>query len=217
MRYYLSMAAIPLSVTTAIACLFSGCDDTKKPIVESQIPQPVAKAAAPDEASQKRVELETTMGKIVIELDEKAAPVTVENFLRYIEQGFYNETIFHRVIANFMIQGGGMTTQMSQKQTLPPIVNEANNGLKNKRGTVAMARTNNPNSASSQFFVNLKDNAFLDYSGPRNPGYTVFGSVVEGMDVVDSIAAVKTTTTGGHQDVPAEPVIIKSVRLVTSP
>ena len=110
-----------------------------------------------------------------------------------------------------------MTSRMSQKQTLPSIVNEANNGLKNKRGTVAMARTNNPNSATSQFFINLKDNDFLDYSGTRNPGYAVFGSVVEGMDVVDSVAGVKTTTTGGHQDVPVEPVIIKSARLVTSP
>jgi cyclophilin family peptidyl-prolyl cis-trans isomerase len=163
----------------------------------------------------KRVRLETSMGDIVIELDEKKAPITVKNFLQYAGEGFYDGTIFHRVISNFMIQGGGFTADMAQKETHPPIVNEAKNGLKNDRGTVAMARTNNPDSATSQFFINHKNNDFLNYAGPDKPGYAVFGKVVEGMEVVDKIAAVETTTRGGMRDVPVKPVVIKSAKLVS--
>ncbi|MGA1979968.1 MAG: peptidylprolyl isomerase [Sedimentisphaerales bacterium] len=167
------------------------------------------------DAKPKKVKLETTMGNIVIELDEKAAPVTVRNFLTYVEEGFYDGTIFHRVIPNFMIQGGGFTQDMAQKKTHPPIINEANNGLKNNRGTIAMARTNNPDSATSQFFINHKDNPNLNYSGANNPGYAVFGKVVEGMEVVDKIAAVKTTQKGPYADVPVEPVVIKSAKVIS--
>jgi cyclophilin family peptidyl-prolyl cis-trans isomerase len=133
------------------------------------------------DVKSKKVKLETSMGDIVIELDEKAAPVTVKNFLTYAGESFYDGTIFHRVIPKFMIQGGGFTPDMAQKQTHPPIINEANNGLKNNRGTIAMARTNNPDSATSQFFINHKDNPNLNYVDARNPGYAVFGKVVEGM------------------------------------
>jgi cyclophilin family peptidyl-prolyl cis-trans isomerase len=165
-------------------------------------------------ATTNTVKLETSMGDIVIELNEKAAPVTVKNFLTYVEKGFYNGTIFHRVISNFMIQGGGFTQDMIQKKNLPPIVNEASNGLKNDRGTIAMARTQNPNSATSQFFINHRNNNPLNYTGSSNPGYAVFGKVTEGMDVVDKIAAVKTTVRARMKDVPLEPVIINSASVL---
>ena len=163
----------------------------------------------------KKVKLETSIGDIVIELNEKAAPVTVKNFLRYAEEGFYDGTIFHRVIPNFMIQGGGFKSDMQQKKTHEPIVNEAKNGLKNDRGTIAMARTNDPNSATAQFFINHKNNDSLNYSGTQNPGYAVFGKVIEGMDVVDKIAAVKTSRKGTYSDVPVEPVVIKSAKVIS--
>lgn len=163
----------------------------------------------------KLVKLETTMSDIVIELNAKAAPATVENFLAYTKDGFYDGLIFHRVIANFMIQGGGFTSDMQQKQTKPSIVNEAANGLKNDSGTIAMARTSDPHSATSQFFINHKDNDFLNYTDDRNPGYTVFGKVTEGMETVDKIAAVKTTTKNGMADVPVEPVTIKSATVLS--
>jgi len=162
-----------------------------------------------------KVKLETSKGDIVLELNKKAAPVTVDNFLTYVKEGFYDGTIFHRVIANFMVQGGGFTTDMVQKKTHSPIVNEASNGLKNDRGTVAMARTNDPDSATSQFFINHKDSTFLNYAGKGKPGYAVFGKVVEGMDVVDAIAAVKKTRKGRFSDVPAEPVMIKSAKVIS--
>jgi len=161
------------------------------------------------------IKLETSKGDILLELDKKAAPVTVANFVTYVKEGFYDGTIFHRVIANFMVQGGGFTPDMAQKKTHEPIVNEAANGLKNDRGTVAMARTNNPDSATSQFFINHKDNTFLNYAGKDKPGYAVFGKVVEGMDVVDAIAAVKTARKGRYSDVPAEQVMIKSAKVVS--
>ncbi len=164
----------------------------------------------------KKVKLETSMGDIVIELNEKAAPVTVKNFIRYVEEGFYNGTIFHRVILNFMIQGGGFSSDMQQKKPHNPIVNEAKNGLKNDRGTIAMARTNDPNSATAQFFINHKNNDFLNYTGPQNAGYAVFGRVIEGMDVVNKIAAVKTSYKGQYSDVPVEPVVIKSAKIVVN-
>ena len=161
-----------------------------------------------------RVKLETSMGDIVIELNAEAAPITVKNFLGYVESGFFDGLIFHRVIKDFMIQGGGFTADMQRKQTNAPIKNEASNGLKNDRGTIAMARTSDPDSATSQFFINHKDNSFLNYT-PTSPGYAVFGKTVEGMDVVDKIAAVRTTSRNGMGDVPVEPVIIKSATVVS--
>ena len=160
------------------------------------------------------VKLQTSMGNIVIELDEQAAPVTVKNFLGYVEAGFYDGTIFHRVIPGFMIQGGGFTEQMTRKETRDPIINEAKNGLSNMRGTTAMARTSNPNSATSQFFINHSDNEFLNYIDENKAGYAVFGKVTEGMDIVDAIASVKTATRNGMDDVPVEPVTIQSAKVV---
>ena len=161
----------------------------------------------------KKVTIETTMGSITLELDETKAPVSVANFLEYASSGHYNGTIFHRVIPGFMIQGGGFTKAMDQKPTRKPIKNEAANGLKNARGTIAMARTMVVDSATSQFFINLVDNDFLDYRGndPRTFGYAVFGRVIDGMEVVDRIAAVKTGNSGMYQNVPEEPVTIKKV------
>ena len=161
------------------------------------------------------IKLETSMGDIVIELDENAAPVTVKNFLEYVEAGHFDGTVFHRVIPDFMIQGGGFTAEMARKETRSPIANEAGNGLKNERGAIAMARTSDPNSATAQFFINHADNSFLDYVDQSNPGYAVFGRTVEGMDVVDAIAAVETASKMGMEDVPVEPVVIKSATVVT--
>ena len=160
------------------------------------------------------VKLETSMGNIVIELNEQAAPVTVKNFLRYVEAGFYDGLIFHRVIPGFMIQGGGFTKQMAKKETRDPIINEARNGLSNKQGTIAMARSSNPDSATAQFFINHRDNDFLNYVDDKSAGYAVFGKVTEGMDVVDAIASVETTTKNGMDDVPVEPVTIQSAKVV---
>jgi peptidyl-prolyl cis-trans isomerase B (cyclophilin B) len=156
------------------------------------------------------INLHTSLGLIGIELDHEHAPATVANFLQYARDGFYDGTLFHRVIPGFMIQGGGMESDMSQKPTRAPIRNEANNGLKNVVGSIAMARTSDPHSASSQFFINLKDNDFLDHRAPNSQGwgYCVFGQVVTGMDVVEAIAQVATTSRRGHQDVPAEDVVI---------
>ena len=159
------------------------------------------------------VDIKTNVGSITVELDETKAPISTKNFLMYVDKGFYNNTLFHRVIPGFMIQGGGFTKAFRQKPTDAPIKNESNNGLKNTRGTIAMARTNNPDSATSQFFINLKDNAALDYS-PSSPGYAVFGHVTAGMDVVDKIAQQKTHAHNGHQDVPVTEVVIESVTRV---
>ncbi len=153
----------------------------------------------------------TNQGDIVIELLEEAAPISCQNFRQYVDDGFFTDTIFHRVIPNFMIQGGGMTADMSRKETRPPIKNEAANGEKNLRGTVAMARTSEVDSATSQFFINLRDNAFLDHGG-RDFGYAVFARVTDGMNVVDKIAAVSTGNSGVHQDVPREAITIIEVR-----
>ena len=163
-----------------------------------------------------RVEMDTTKGKIILELNAGQAPKTVENFLAYVDAGFYNGTIFHRVIPNFMIQGGGFTADMQQKKTRAPIENEADNRLRNERGTIAMARTPNPHSATAQFFINTKNNEFLNYKGksPQGWGYAVFGHVVEGMTVVDAISGAKTGTRDRFRDVPTEPIVIrKAVRL----
>jgi len=166
--------------------------------------------AAPLALAQK-VKLDTSMGEIVLELDAAKAPKTVDNFVKYVKAGHYNGTVFHRVIPNFMIQGGGMTPDMKEKPTRPPIPLEARNGLNNTRGTVAMARTGIPDSATSQFFINVKDNDFLNAANSRDGnGYAVFGKVVSGMDVVDKIRAVPTARSGPHDDVPTTPVIIKT-------
>lgn len=163
-----------------------------------------------------QVKLETSHGDIVIELNEDKAPNTVANFISYVEDGFYNGTIFHRVIKDFMIQGGGFTEDFKQKSPNAPIQNEANNGLGNVRGSLAMARTGDPHSATAQFFINTVDNEFLNFRGEQGAawGYAVFGEVVDGMDVVDAIRAVGTGSKGPHQDVPNENVVIKSATVV---
>jgi len=158
------------------------------------------------------IKISTSHGDIVVELFEETAPVSCANFRQYATDGFFDDTVFHRVIPNFMIQGGGMKADMSQKETREPIKNEAENGEKNLRGTLAMARTQVIDSATSQFFINLKDNSFLDNSG-RDFGYAVSGKVTDGMDVVDAIAAVETGNKAGHQDVPVQPVTITSVSI----
>lgn len=162
------------------------------------------------------IRIHTTLGVITLELDAERAPATVANFEQYVRDGHYAGTVFHRVIPNFMIQGGGLTPDMNQKTTRAAVENEAKNGLKNDRGTIAMARTSDPHSATAQFFINVKDNGFLNHSAPtpQGWGYCVFGKVVEGMDVVDAIVAVPTANRRGHQNVPAEPVLIEQVEIV---
>jgi len=163
-----------------------------------------------------KVKLTTNHGAITLELNDEKAPKSVANFLAYVEAGHYDNTVFHRVIKNFMIQGGGFEPGQKQKPTNAPIENEAGNGLKNKRGTVAMARTNDPHSATAQFFINTVDNDFLDFKAPSGQGwgYAVFGEVVEGLDVVDAIRAVRTGNKGLHQDVPVEDVVIEKAEIV---
>ena len=162
------------------------------------------------------IKLTTNHGVITLDLNAEKAPKTVANFLAYVEAGHYNNTVFHRVIKNFMIQGGGFDTEMNQKKTNPTIENEAENGLKNKRGTVAMARTGDPHSATAQFFINTVDNDFLDFKSPSGQGwgYCVFGEVSEGIDVVDKIRAVRTGNKGFHQDMPVDDVIIEKAEVV---
>jgi cyclophilin family peptidyl-prolyl cis-trans isomerase len=175
-----------------------------------------AERSDPMPTDNPRVLLHTSEGDVTVELFAAEAPKTVENFLAYVRSGHYDGTIFHRVIPNFMIQGGGFAADMREKPTRDPIQNEADNGLKNAKGTLAMARTMNPHSASAQFFVNTTDNVFLDHRGkdPQGWGYAVFGKVVDGMDVVEAIGKVKTGNRGGHQDVPVEPVTIESAKVV---
>ena len=170
----------------------------------------------PAERKPVLVKLETSLGEITLELDEGKAPVTVDNFLKYVKDGFYNGTIFHRVMGGFMIQGGGLDADMQEKPTQAPIKNEADNGLTNSAYTIAMARTPDPHSASSQFFINVVDNAMLNHTGktPQGWGYAVFGKVVKGKEVVDKIKAVPTTTKGPFQNVPQEPVIILKATVV---
>ena len=166
--------------------------------------------------STTNVLMQTTVGSMTLELDSESAPKTVKNFLTYIEDGFYDGTIFHRVIDNFMIQGGGFTAEMEQKETRAPIENEANNGLKNDRGAIAMARTQDPHSATAQFFINVQDNDFLNHTGENMQGwgYAVFGRVTEGEEVLDKIRAVDTGGAAGLQDVPLEPIIIESLTVI---
>jgi peptidyl-prolyl cis-trans isomerase A (cyclophilin A) len=173
-------------------------------------------SASAAEAKNPTLVIETSLGNVKVELFQKEAPISVKNFLDYTKSGFYNGTVFHRVIPGFMIQGGGFTPDLHQKETKPPIKNEAANGLKNDRGTLAMARTNVVDSASSQFFINVANNEFLNHreGGPAAFGYAVFGKVIEGMDVVDKIAATQTGMQKGFSDVPATPVVIKNVKAV---
>jgi len=168
----------------------------------------VAALAAPS------VDMQTSMGRIVIELNSEKAPKTVQNFVQYVNEGFYNGTVFHRVIPGFMIQGGGFTVDLQQKPAVRKVENEGKNGLKNDRGTIAMARTSEPHSASSQFFINHRDNASLNHPSPDGWGYTVFGRVTQGIEVVDKIAKVATGNRSMHQNVPLEPVIIQSVKII---
>jgi peptidyl-prolyl cis-trans isomerase B (cyclophilin B) len=175
-------------------------------------------ALAQDEEEMTQVDtvrIKTNKGDIVVKLDTEKAPITTENFIEYVKAGQYDGTIFHRVIPGFMIQGGGFDQDFNQKATRDPIKNEAANGLKNKRGTIAMARTSDPDSASAQWFINLKDNDFLNYSAPTQQGYgyAVFGEVIEGMNVVDNISAVETGNYQGHQDVPVEQLVIESITI----
>ena len=157
------------------------------------------------------MKIKTNLGSFSLELDELNAPISSKNFKDYVEKSFFNKTIFHRVIDGFMIQGGGFELDMTQKETHPPIKNEASNGLKNKKYTVAMARTSDPDSATSQFFINTSDNSFLDHPGQDGSGYCVFAKVTEGFDVIDKINSVKTGSQNGHQDVPVEQVIIEEI------
>lgn len=162
------------------------------------------------------VQLDTNMGEIVLELDSAHAPKTVENFLQYVKDGHYDGKIFHRVIDGFMIQGGGFDKDMQESKTRAPINNEADNGLTNMRGTIAMARTNDPHSATAQFFINVSDNSFLNHSGknPQGWGYAVFGKVTKGMDVVDKIKTVQTGSYGYHSDVPTKPIVIERAVII---
>jgi peptidyl-prolyl cis-trans isomerase B (cyclophilin B) len=174
-------------------------------------------SAARAEGGKTMVKLTTSKGDIVIELDKEKAPVTAENFLKYVKAGHYDGTVFHRVINGFMVQGGGMDKTMKELPTEAPIINEADNGLKNKAYTLAMARTADPNSATAQFFINVADNGFLDHTGknPQGWGYAVFGKVVSGQEVVDAIKAVPTMTKGFHENVPVVPVIIEKAEVVS--
>ena len=178
-----------------------------------------AQAAEKEEKAEQKsknpvVKMETSKGDIIIELYQDKAPITVANFLKYTEDKFYNGTVFHRVIKGFMIQGGGMTENLQKKKTKPPIKNESYNKVRNARGTIAMARTNAPDSATSQFFINHVNNRGLDFDGPYAPGYAVFGKVIKGMDIVDKIALIPTKPIGPHRNVPVETVLIKSVTVV---
>lgn len=211
-----------VAVLIALMIAASGCKQNESANGESQSaetkqeqPKDESKESNKSEAEggNPMVIMSTSKGDIKIELYQDKAPITVENFLNYVNDGFYDGTIFHRVIPNFMVQGGGFTPDLNQKPTKPPIKNEADNGLKNERGTLAMARTQVVDSATSQFFINLVDNSFLD-NGVRDFGYAVFGRVVDGMDVVDEIAAVETGNKGMMGDVPQEDVVIKSVKVV---
>jgi peptidyl-prolyl cis-trans isomerase B (cyclophilin B) len=172
--------------------------------------------ALPVLAANPQVEIKTSMGTMTVELFADKAPATVDNFLQYAKDGFFDGTIFHRVIDDFMIQGGGFDKDMKQKPTRPPIANEAKNGLKNEAGTLAMARTRDPQSATAQFFINLKSNTFLDYPGQDGWGYAVFGKVTQGMDVVQKIAKVPTGNVGMNQNVPLQPVVIESARVLVA-
>ena len=203
-------------ILASLVCLLAFAAPASPQASKAPSPPPKAPAAtaapkAQTPAANPRVLLDTTKGKIVLELYPGKAPKTVKNFLDYVKAGFYNGVIFHRVIPGFMVQGGGFTPDMKEKATRAPIQNEADNGLSNDRGTIAMARTGDPHSASAQFFINVSDNTPLNHTSktPQGWGYTVFGKVVEGMEVADAIVAVPTTTKGFYENVPVEPVVIR--------
>ncbi len=200
----------PISQTIVLEEEDTDAGETTEPTEETQGTEEIPEAETEDEKEPEIVVIETSKGTIEVELDRESAPVTVENFATYVNEGFYDGTVFHRVINGFMVQGGGFTPEGTQKETHPPIILESSNGLKNKRGTVAMARTMDPDSATSQFFISVADNSFLDYS-PGNPGYAVFGKVVSGMDTVDKIKEVETTSKYGMGDWPTEDVLILKV------
>jgi len=209
--YRMKQIVLPL---TFIFFLFS-CNSAEPTTEKSQNSEEVKEEKPMEESTSGKlpveyVEMTTSKGTIVIELDPNAAPVTVANFLAYVDEGFYDGTIFHRVIPTFMIQGGGFTADGEKKETKSPIILESDNGLSNKIGTVAMARTQAPNSATAQFFINVANNDFLDYK-PSNPGYAVFGRVIEGMDVVNEIRQVNTGVVNGRPDWPKEDVLIEKV------
>lgn len=188
----------------ALANISTAQDSTTKPAEPTPAPAPkVVKVA-----------LETSKGTIELELDAEKAPISTANFVNYVKKGHYDGTIFHRVISNFMIQGGGFSADMSQKSTDAPIQNESKNGLKNVKGSIAMARTSAPNSATAQFFINVQDNANLDYPSFDGFGYAVFGKVSKGLEVVEAIRVVETTNKGPHQNVPVDPIVIKSAKIV---
>ena len=200
------------SISLALGLLLSLSFSTQADVSAT----PIAAADAKKQTIEKTIDLviDTSMGKIEVELNAELAPISVANFMQYVESGFYNGTIFHRVINNFMVQGGGLDENMAPKPTgTEPIQNEANNGLKNDRGTLAMARTMDPHSATGQFFINHKDNDFLNHTSETSQGwgYAVFGSVIDGMDIVDQIALSTTSTVGGYADAPLEPTTINSV------
>jgi peptidyl-prolyl cis-trans isomerase B (cyclophilin B) len=208
-------------IVASIVCLLAFTAPAQQAKAQGQPPMikrqgPPAIARTGPGSAKPRVLLETSKGKIVLELNAEKAPKTVKNFLDYVNSGFYNGTIFHRVIPGFMIQGGGFTPDMTQKPTRPAIQNEADNGLKNERGTIAMARTRDPNSASSQFFINVADNTSLNHRNKtlEGWGYAVFGKVVEGMDVADAIVKVPTTTKGPYQNVPIQAVVIQKASVL---
>ena len=203
------LAFLTLGVAAAgVSAADAPVSATPAPAPKKEVTMPAPK---PDDAAPVSIVFATSLGDFTVELWTDKAPVTVANILKYVDAGFYDGLTFHRVIPGFVIQGGGMTPDMQQKKTNPPIKNECKNGERNLRGTLSMARTNDPNSATSQFFVNLVDNRSLDFDGPYG-GYAVFGKVTAGMDVVDKIAKVQTRNAGMHQNVPAEPIIIKSVK-----
>jgi cyclophilin family peptidyl-prolyl cis-trans isomerase len=206
----LCLAAVFALSATAFA-------ETESEAATEEAPETEAKAEKAEKAEKESnplVVFETTKGKMTIELYPKEAPISVENFLTYVNEGFYEGTVFHRVIPRFVIQGGGMDADMNRKATHKPIKNEADNGLKNLRGTLSMARTNDPNSATSQFFINLVDNVALDKSA-TSAGYAVFGKVIRGLDIVDAIAKVETTTKGQYRDVPAKPITVTKAYVKT--
>jgi peptidyl-prolyl cis-trans isomerase A (cyclophilin A) len=202
--------------SVCLAALASPAFAAKKPAKEAKaVATPASQSASPAGAKIVKIAMTTSMGVIKLELDPEKAPITVKNFVSYAESGHYNKTIFHRVIDGFMIQGGGFDEKMNEKKMRSPIKNEASNGLRNERGTLAMARTNDIDSATAQFFVNLADNRFLDHvpNDASRFGYAVFGKVVQGMEVVDSIAKVKTGQFSMYSDVPVKPVVIESVKV----
>ncbi|MEC8339504.1 MAG: peptidylprolyl isomerase [Nanoarchaeota archaeon] len=213
---YLSYVFIIISIVLLIGIISESTarDSKEDSSLDISITDEIQEEVDSQERELVRVLMQTTQGNITLELDKTNAPITVENFISYVEDDFYSGTVFHRVIDGFMIQGGGFTEDQVQKETKNPIMLESYNGLSNTRGTIAMARTNVPNSATSQFFINVVDNTFLDFQSASQPGYAVFGKVTQGMEVVDQIRLAQTTTKGPHQNWPVEDIVIISVTIL---